>query len=186
MSPSCFFSLLTIPFFFFSPSFLFPFFSPLLSPYIFFFPGGQIYTGFTLVDCSFKSPSVRNSPRLYVVQVVATPHSADWLFGWVDQNVVTGIPSEPCWKFCSDIFTNLGSRIHRRKRNTTHKQWMELDTKLPLHYLEVTKFAREYVKSVLTWRTEEYNSNNSRSSYSCLFSFPHKLCWPIAWLYCSW
>lgn len=42
------------------------------------FPGGQINIGVTLVPSSFKRPSIRNSPRLCVVQVVATPHSADW------------------------------------------------------------------------------------------------------------
>lgn len=42
------------------------------------FPGGQINIGVTLVPSSFKRPSIRNSSRLCVVQVVVTPHSADW------------------------------------------------------------------------------------------------------------
>lgn len=73
-------SLLLAFFFPFSPSlcfFLFP--SPF--PHHFFpplFPGGQINIGVTLVPSSFKRPSIRNSSRLCVVQVVATPHSADW------------------------------------------------------------------------------------------------------------
>lgn len=69
-----------------------------------FFPGGQIYTGSTLVDCSLKRPSMGILPALCGLGHDKC-YSGDWftvavwvsLYKSLDWDVVTVIPSEPCW-----------------------------------------------------------------------------------------